>query len=76
MGNENGRVQTIEMTAKRLKLHKVLAIAITAAGLLALVCGLRADPDNQRMIVFGWSALIFGSFWRVVVSVQTWWNHA
>lgn len=69
-------VQTIELTSKRLKLQRVLAVAVTAISFFVLLSGLHADPDKTAQVYSGFAGMVFGLAWQCAVQVQTWWNHA
>ena len=66
----NGHVTT-EKTAKHLKAHQLIGLAMIVGGLVVSV----AAADYQPLGGIGALAFLGGIGYRIVTSVRIWWNH-
>jgi len=66
-------VQTIERTAKRLKLNTLLSAICCVVGIIIMANGdSRADSAAGPI---GLLVLFVGLIWFVVTRIRIWWNH-
>ena len=68
------KVITIQLTGKRLKAHKVLAILTIVVGLVILISSSGSVPSPSGQ---GWGSLIalVGFVHLAVTRARIWWNH-
>ncbi len=63
-------VQTIEKTAKVLKLQIILSSLAMVAGILVAI--VRMAVDNSAP---GWIIFLFGACWYILTRLRIWWHH-
>ena len=65
------RVQTIELTSKRLKKQLLYSIATIIIGLILIGSG---KPGSTTQY-FGGFIIFIGFVWLIVTRIKIWWNH-
>jgi hypothetical protein len=65
------RVQTIQLTSKRLKFYYLVSIIVFFWGLLSAFA---ASSNNQSMVLQSY-AVFFGFIGLMVTKFLTWWHH-
>ena len=65
------RVQTIELTSKRLKKQLLYSIATIIIGLILVGSG-KSGSTTQY---FGGFVTFIGFVWIIVTRIKIWWNH-
>lgn len=67
------RPVTIELTAKRWKAHKLIAIVLVVLGLLACIHSVQ-DRSTATMLA-GWVLIGAGCGWWLYARFRAWWGH-
>jgi uncharacterized membrane protein YvbJ len=65
------RVQTIELTSKRLKKQLLYSVALIIVGLILVGSG---KPGSATQY-FGGFVIFIGFVWLIVTRIKIWWNH-
>ena len=72
---QGGKIQTVEQTSKKFKLHQMIAIVLFVIGLIIVALGY--DPEESKKIVMSIGALIaaIGVIWIFWIKAKIWWHH-
>ena len=65
-----GKVQTIEQTSKRYKLHQLLSVLLIIVGVVVIFTG-----GSGGEATFGVLAIVVGLIWYITNRFATWWHH-
>jgi uncharacterized membrane protein YvbJ len=65
------RVQTIELTSKRLKKQLLYSVVLIIVGLILIGSG---KPGSTTQY-FGGFFIFVGFVWLIVTRIKIWWNH-
>lgn len=66
-------VQTVELTAKRLKAQQVLSTLTIVLGIVLMVVCFRRSALNG--VTIGGLIALVGMLWLWITRVRIWWNH-
>jgi len=69
--NGKDRVQTIELTSKRLKKQLLYSVALIVIGLVLVGSG---KPGSTTQY-FGGLVIFIGFVWLIIARIKIWWNH-
>lgn len=68
------KVQTIQLTGKRLKFHMMVSYFLIILGLFTIM--LNSGPKHDDVnLAWGCISALLGFIWLGVTRVRIWWNH-
>ena len=69
-----GQVVTVEKTAKRFKLAKLLSALMMIVGIILAIVN-NDTPDSSGFII-GVILIPLGLVWRILTGIRIWWHHS
>ena len=69
--DESEKVQTIQLTSKKLKKQWLISIALIVAGFAVVVFSV----ENEFLVSVGALLLMVGFTWLVITKIRIWWHH-
>jgi uncharacterized membrane protein YvbJ len=68
------QITTVQSTAKRFKMHKLIAVAMFFCGLLVAIASGQGGPTSTGIMIGSLLALA-GIVLYIVARARTWWHH-
>jgi xanthine/uracil/vitamin C permease (AzgA family) len=68
-----GKVVTVELTGKKLKLYKLIGILVSFVGILIMMIGV--IKDNVGALIIGIIIVTGAAIWLTVNKFLIWWHH-
>lgn len=74
--NAGTSVQTVEQTAKRFKLHSLLASSIFAIGMFMMIVSSQSSTRTDDTWPALWlTTMLIGMSWYIINRIRMWWHH-
>jgi len=70
-----GKIQTVEQTSKRYKLHQLLSSLLIIGSIVVMIAGSSGNEPSSGGLAFGVLGLLVGLIWFIIARFMTWWHH-
>lgn len=70
---KNEEVTTIQLTSKKLKMHKLISIVLLIVGSIIVLTNV-SNPENEGVLT-GVLLMFTGMVALIITRIRIWWNH-